>query len=290
MTGRQPMDVAPEAIVKIRELFMAGEGERAIGRAVGLSHGVVRRRLAPIIRELKAKGQMLPVAKSGPKPRVTPDIRAQMVEMLKAGETVAQIARTVQIPKATVRENLKPELDELRSRGPDWWRPPATLDKRAAIVAAIMGGVPFEEIGQRFGMTGANARGYVRHMTPEQVERSKHLRRAKSLRGTPASATRPERDKVYAKLSAAMPGWLSDASREDALSDLYVAYLEGRLPTDVAGEAKRYANRMVAAFESKFGPRSLDERLFDDSDMTFGETLVDPAALDAFDYIFEEAR
>ena len=87
-----------------------------------------------------------------------------------------------------------------------------------------------------------------------------------------------------------MPRWLSEAARDDAISDMYLAHLEGAVSlSDITAEAKIFANRTVAAFESKFGPRSLDEQLFEDGDATLGDMIDDPAALEAFDYIFEDS-
>jgi len=79
---------------------------------------------------------------------------------------------------------------------------------------------------------------------------------------------------------------MSEASRDDAISDTYVAFLEGQFPIeDVAAEAKRFAQRAIAAFENKFGPRSLDEEIFETGGATSLDRIECPVALIAFDEI-----
>ncbi|HWW56387.1 MAG TPA: hypothetical protein VN047_05810 [Sphingopyxis sp.] len=222
--------------------------------------------------------------------------RQAIIAAIVSGATYASIARQWGIGVKGAQHYaryLSAAEHEQRKRAKGSRPRRGSSPRRDAIVAAILRGDRFSDIGKRFGILENGARGYLRHLSDAQraerkmIERARHPRRSDT---TPRVPFRPIRDDAYAKMATAMPHWLSDASRDDALSDLYVAHLEGRLTDDIAGEAKRYASRTVAAFESKFGPRSLDERLFDDSAMTFGETLVDPAALEAFDYIFEEAR
>lgn len=82
------------------------------------------------------------------------------------------------------------------------------------------------------------------------------------------------------------PRWLSPATRDDAISDLYVAMLEGAVDTaDITSEARRYASRAVAQFESRYGPRSLDEPIFEDSKTARIDRIECPSSFAAFDEI-----
>jgi hypothetical protein len=52
---------------------------------------------------------------------------------------------------------------------------------------------------------------------------------------------------------------------EDAISDLYVAVLEGRVSSsDVERAARKYANAALGQFANRYGPRSLDKELVDE--------------------------
>lgn len=147
-----------------------------------------------------------------------------------------------------------------------------------------MSGRTYPDINRQLGLRKVEY--YKRYLTPEQRAKRKEMERA---RRAPVYSSHPYGDPTYSQIAAAMPRWLSDAARDDAISDMYVAYLEGTVSmSDVAAEARRYASRAVNQWESRFGPRSIDEQLTEDSHTTLGDMLVDPSALHAFDYIFED--
>lgn len=221
--------------------------------------------------------------------------RNAIVAAIVSGASYASIARQWGICWKTVQyydRYVSAAQHEQRKRSKGSRPRRGSNPRRDAIVAAILRGDRFADIGKRFGILENGARGYLRHLSDDERARRKAMEagRARVQRARSAPIL-PRSDDLYARIDAVTPHWLSPAARDDAISDAYVAILEGRLAEqDIASEASRFARAAVKQWESKFGPRSLDERLFDDSDKTFGETLVDPAALDAFDYIFEEAR
>lgn len=304
--------MSPQRLADMTAALRAGDSFVKIAADNNMSSPSVRRWLQPVIDILTEHGdEPRWIAKvSGHRAPVSTAQRAEIERRLTTAFSVRQIANEMDLDKSTVATIAKPLIAAMREAGTlglcecgqDRFHPRicsrtagtgATEDqlrKRIEITAAIMAGDPFAEIAQRFGLGGpTSARRYLRHLTPEQQERRKELERTRAC-GTAAPALRPFSDATYSQIAAAMPRWLSEAARDDAISDMYLAHLEGSVAmSDVATEARRFASRTVAAFESKFGPRSLDERLFDDGDVTLKDTLVDPAALDAFDYIFEEA-
>jgi transposase len=312
MTARGYM--SPRRLADMTAALRAGDSFNKIAADNNMSAGSVRRWLQPAIEILGQHGdQPRWVAKiAGHRAWINDEQKAEIEERLKTAFSVRQIAQAMNLDKSTVAKVAKPLIAAMREAGTlglcdcgqDRFHPRICsrtagpgidvtedqLRKRIEVAAAIMDGDSFAQIAERFGMKHpSSVRSYLRYLTPEQRDRRKALEQARSC-GTVATAFRPFRDETYAQIAAAMPRWLSDAARDDAISEMYLAHLEGAAPmSDVAAEARHFASRTVAAFESKFGPRSLDEKLFDDSGTTLGDTLVDPAALDAFDYIFEEA-
>jgi len=115
---------------------------------------------------------------------------------------------------------------------------------------------------------------------------SGHVRARASHRvAFPATA-----EALYARIAAAMPRWLSKASRDDAIGDLFLAVLESRVQfADIEQAAQRFASRTTRDYENRFGPISIDAVRFDDSDRTLADFIPDPSALAAFDHIFEGA-
>jgi hypothetical protein len=66
---------------------------------------------------------------------------------------------------------------------------------------------------------------------------------------------------------------------EDIVADMMVAVLEGSLPlAEIEAEARRYGNRVLERFASKFGPRSLDQEIGDGEGFTLLDTLVDDSS------------
>lgn len=91
-------------------------------------------------------------------------------------------------------------------------------------------------------------------------------------------------DGLYARISAAVPGWVSEPTRDDIISEMYLATQEGTLRlADIELNARRFAMAAVAMWESKFSPRSIDAPMFDDGKRTLADMIPDPAALAAFE-------
>jgi hypothetical protein len=79
-------------------------------------------------------------------------------------------------------------------------------------------------------------------------------------------------DRVRRAIGRALPPDI----RDDAISDLYLAVLSGTVDLDeVEKQARKFGNRVLNTFASKFGPQSLDQELGDAEGFTLMDTLVD---------------
>ena len=157
-------------------------------------------------------------------------------------------------------------------------------ERRAKIIAAILRGETYTSIAAKSGLGPKSVRRYLCWLTPEQRERRKALERGRHV-DTGRSAAVAFRDPTYAEIAKAMPRHLSDASRDDAISELYLAILEGQIDRqDIAAEAKRFARKSVAEWESKYAPRSLNELAFDGGRETLADMLVDLTTLEPLEY------
>jgi hypothetical protein len=84
------------------------------------------------------------------------------------------------------------------------------------------------------------------------------------------------RDTTLDRVRRAIARTLPADIRDDAISDLYLAVLSGTVDLDeVEKQARKFGNRVLNAFASKFGPRSLDQELGDADGFTLMDTLVD---------------
>lgn len=89
----------------------------------------------------------------------------------------------------------------------------------------------------------------------------------------------PGRDTTIERIQRAIGRRLPRDIADDAVSDLYLAVLSGEVDLErIESESRRFGNRVVGEFASKWGARSLDERLFDDGDSTLLDRLVDDSA------------
>lgn len=92
----------------------------------------------------------------------------------------------------------------------------------------------------------------------------------------------PLSDDLYRLCDAAVSRLLAPHDRQEAISDLICAHLEGRLALDDIGtEARKFENRVIGQYSSRFGDRSLDEEIGEDG-FTLGHTLVDEEAEEDF--------
>lgn len=247
--------------------------------------------------------------------KVTPETLAMMVDLLPTIGSLRDLCAVTGLRLDTVRREVAPFLAIMKLTGThpkcgcgrDRFHPYGCTDsyakgarddcfpghtkaetaillaRREAIIDAIMTGDTYSDIEQRLGMSKKSARKYLRFMTPAQIAQRKRMEEA---RGIKTGEARPFRDALYARIASAVPRWVTDVTRDDIISEMYVAIREGTLrEDDIEANAQRFATKAVAMWESKFGPRSLDVPLFEDGNTTLGDTIPDASALAAFDRI-----
>lgn len=94
------------------------------------------------------------------------------------------------------------------------------------------------------------------------------------------------RDALFAKCSAAIPRGMAQDIRDDAVTELYLAVLEGEVAeNEIREKAGKFVNATYSTWASRFGPRSLDAKLSADDDRTAGDFIEDEVALAQFDEI-----
>jgi len=93
---------------------------------------------------------------------------------------------------------------------------------------------------------------------------------------------------LYARVCLALGHMTDQPLRDDARSEMFLDLSTGKLKTeDIEAKARSYSGAAIAEWQSRYGPRSLDEVRFDDGDATLLDSLEDESALAAFDDLFE---
>lgn len=273
--------VTPELVALIVDLLPTAGSLRDIGAITGLSFDQIRRESAPFLAIMKLAGTH-PQCGCG-KDRFHP--YGCVDSQVKGARTVAERA-----PTAAERK----------------WS-----DRREAFVEMLVAGHRFVDIDKALGALKAS-RKFLRFLSKDQIAqrereyaRLAQCRNAKKEKEKPklkpkpkqtikkekkpkcaprrSEPKRPFSDGLYARIASAVPRWLSPALRDDVISDMYVAVTSGAMAVDlVETNARKFASAAANQFETKYGPRSLDEKLFDEGGMTLGDTLVDQDALSAF--------
>lgn len=99
----------------------------------------------------------------------------------------------------------------------------------------------------------------------------------KSLRAERGQARR-EASAILAEMQAATRHVTDKAIRDDAMGDMYLAIMEGRLDRDkIKAEARRYCGRAIDQWQSRWAPASLDEDLTGE-DFRLADMIACPAA------------
>lgn len=245
------------------------------------------------------------------RPPITDAQRQMILDLLPIARSLRQIAIALDLDHSTVRAAAALLLAIMRATGTigrcecgkDRFHPyicirtkgpgggaPADPVRTQAILSAILRGDTYAAIGAKFGMRGRSVQRYMYRLTPDQRARRKALERARRRDSAMPCASRPTRDALYRRIADCIPSWLDRALRDDVISEAYVALLDGTIgEADMREHVARFSRAARDAFASKWGTRSIDAPLAPGSDLRLADCIADPAALAAFDYIFEEA-
>jgi hypothetical protein len=72
-----------------------------------------------------------------------------------------------------------------------------------------------------------------------------------------------------------VPLYLDPVRRQEIISEMVMAHLEGRLELeDAPRRCREFLRAVDRQFPTKYAPRSLDEPIFDDGSTTLGDTIT----------------
>lgn len=164
-----------------------------------------------------------------------------------------------------------------------------TDDQRTELKEKLIAGEPRLLVAQHFGIREKAVARYISRLTEdERAERDRNYQPGWWRKGTKAARKAKAgaisyhldiRDPLYVRIAAAVPRAIGRSLRDDVISDLYLAVLEGEVEeADVEKEARQFISRGYGLWESRRG-LSLDTPMGPDDHRRWVDMIPDEAPL-----------
>lgn len=120
----------------------------------------------------------------------------------------------------------------------------------------------------------------------QSLTTAQRAERTLAIRKRIASAGKRNASAIMEQVQAAVTRRIDDVVRDDVIAEIYLAVIEGRIEVEqIAAAARSFVSRGLADWQSAYGPRSLDAKLFDDGSRTLSDAIGDDTAMAAIDDI-----
>lgn len=133
-------------------------------------------------------------------------------------------------------------------------------ERRRRIRKMLREGATMEQVVSAIGCNKKTVARYRKEIASDDRLRGLGV----TLKGARNSARRDAAE-ILAELTAATSRMADATIRDDAIGEMFLAMMEGRLERqDITTEARRYCGRQVKLWQSPWGPASIDEELTED--------------------------
>lgn len=239
--------------VRYRELYDQGLTDGAIGRAIGRDRSSVS--------EWRARAGL----PANTAPHLTsPDEDAQRRRLYALGLSDEEIGKQTGVGNSSIRR-----WRQLRGLAPTHKAGTGrhTPEQRAARMFLYSLGYSDTHIAREQKVALSAVRGWRKRLGLPAIGR---IVTAKERR------RRHFEDSALVRIRRAVGRNLPPDIAQDAIGDLYLAVLSGKVSMeDIEAQSRKFGNRVLDQFASKYGPRSLDETVQGTEDFTLMDTLVD---------------
>lgn len=314
--GRKRMPVTKvtsERLAAIRRGYRDRQSIRTISRATGASFSTIQRLISQW-RE-KSKYDLAPCACGKPARHVGScwANRSGLVgkrhltrieQGIRDGRTSHAIAEHLKLSVMTVLKHSVPIRDRLfaagvtcacgRALNHNFWcsarwdahemprgRRPFPEPQETQAVEALLRGDVVADIAQAVGVGPDSVWRLRRTLSDDQ-----RAQRARAMRDRLAIGRGLQGEFLMTRIKAAVPSRLDPVLRDDVISEIYLAVIEGRVePEQIGAVIRSFVSRGMAQWQSAYGPRSLDEKLSADGNRTLADSIGDTTAALAIDEI-----
>jgi len=290
----------PGAVAEIKRTYQPGVSIADLSARAGISVGIARGLIAQWEREARYPRRLCgcgrPARHVGGCLVNTGSIGnielARIRAGLIAGDTHETIAAKIGVDRSTVLKHARPMHGELAAQGvtcgcgrvlghryrcsarPAKVRNELSPSQRKVAMASLLRGdspaTATNAVGLARGVRACVDRLLRSLDCAQRAERDRAIQQRLKRRRLLHDA------KLMARMESSVPRNLEPALRDDVIAELRLALVDGDVvPSEIEAAAERYARRAIARWQSKFGPRSLDEKMTGDSDLTLSGIIGD---------------
>ncbi len=109
-----------------------------------------------------------------------------------------------------------------------------------------------------------------------ELSEADRQRRTLAVRARIARGKALQREDIMGMIEAAVPRRIDAMLRDDVVGEIFLAVIEGRIEVEqIKAAVRSFVAKGIAQWQSAYGPRSLDQKLFADGSRTLGDMLED---------------
>lgn len=216
---------------------------------------------------------------------------------LRAGTPARVMAEQLKLSVMTIMKHAVPIRDRLFAEGltcacgrplnHNFWcsarwdahdmprgRRPFPEPQETQAIEALLRGDPVADIAKAIGAGPTSVWRLRKTLSDEQ-----RAQRASAMRERLAHGRGTRGEALMAKIKSAVSSRLDPVLRDDVISEIYLAVIEGRVEVEqINAVVRSFVSRGLSQWQSAYGPRSLDERLSGDGTRTLADGLGDTTA------------
>lgn len=303
--------LSQDQLEDLKRRYRARQSIRGISRATGITFSVVQRAVKQF-RE-RATYEPSPCACGRPawhkgscwatKNGVVGKRHIAMIERgIRAGQTSHQIADRLGVAVTTVLKHLMPIRDQLFAEGitcacgrpvnHNYWcsarwdafemprgRRPLPEPMETLAIQALRRGDSIHEIAKAVGVGRDSILRLRQTFTVEERDQ-----RARAMRARAKQNRELQPERLLASIKSAVSNRIDAALRDDVISEIYLAVIEGRIePEQVRAVVRSFVSKGMAEWQPLHGPRSLNQSAFEDGGATVGDLVGDSTAIEQMD-------
>ncbi len=300
-----------EQLAMVKRRYRDRQSIRGISRATGIPFSVVQRQVARWKKASKYEPTPCPCGRPlrhggscwATRNGVVGRRHLTRIEQgILAGRTTHAMAEQLKLSVMTILKHSVPIRDRLFAEGVtcecgralnhNFWcsarwdahdmprgRRPFPEPQETQAIEALLRGDLVADIASAIG-TGIQSVWRLRRMLSDD----QRAQRARAMRERLAHGRGSQGEALMTRIRSAVSSRLDPVLRDDVVSEIYLAVIEGRVEVEQIGAvARSFINRGLREWQPMYGPASLDEAAGPDDTRTRGDRIADTTTMSLID-------